>query len=381
MIKEEKEEEIEEEKENEKGLVKLKKFKIKKTQGVMGRLFSETKSFPLVDSLIEGPVIAIDKSSIYIDLHPFGTGIIYGKEFANAKDIIRKININDSVAAKIINLENENGYIELSLKEARQAIIWNEAEEAIKNKDIFELSVKEANKGGLMLEWKGIKGFLPASQLRPEHYPRVEDGEKDKILSELKNLIGAKISVSIISASPKEGRLIFSEKGSEQQEKIEMVGKYNVGDEIEGEITGIVDFGIFIKIESGLEGLAHISELDWGLVEDPKTMFKVGEKVKAKIIEVKDGKISLSVKALKSNPWIEAASKYEKSSAVEGIVIKFNKHGALASVEEGIAGLVHISEFGSEEKLHEKLELGKKYKFKITLFDPGERKMALTMAE
>jgi len=381
MIKEEKEEEIEEEKENEKGLVKLKKFKIKKTQGVMGRLFSETKSFPLVDSLIEGPVIAIDKSSIYIDLHPFGTGIIYGKEFANAKDIIRKININDSVAAKIINLENENGYIELSLKEARQAIIWNEAEEAIKNKDIFELSVKEANKGGLMLEWKGIKGFLPASQLRPEHYPRVEDGEKDKILSELKNLIGAKISVSIISASPKEGRLIFSEKGSEQQEKIEMVGKYNVGDEIEGEITGIVDFGIFIKIESGLEGLAHISELDWGLVEDPKTMFKVGEKVKAKIIEVKDGKISLSVKALKSNPWIEAASKYEKSSAVEGIVIKFNKHGALASVEEGIAGLVHISEFGSEEKLHEKLELGKKYKFKITLFDPSERKMALTMAE
>ena len=218
----------------------------------------------------------------------------------------------------------------------------------------------------------------PASQLKSEHYPRVADGDKDRILSELKTLIGSKLSVSIITALPKEGKLIFSEKHTNEKEKVEIVSKYTVGDDIEGEITGIVDFGIFIKIEENLEGLSHISELDWGLVEDPKKFFKVGQVVPAKIIDIQDGKISLSVKALKENPWVEAEKKYKKEKNVEGVIIKFNKHGALASIEEGVAGLVHISDFGSEEKLRETLELGKKYNFKISLFDPKERRMALT---
>ena len=157
--------------------------------------------------------------------------------------------------------------------------------------------------------------------------------------------------------------------------------RYQLGDEIIGEVTGIVDFGIFIKIEDGLEGLVHISEIDWGLVDDPRKFAKVGDKIRVKIIEIKEGKISLSIKALKSNPWIDAAEKYKKDEVVSGVIIKFNKHGALASIEEGIAGLVHISEFGSEEKLREKLELGKTYNFKINLFDPKDQKMALSFVE
>ena len=124
----------------------------------------------------------------------------------------------------------------------------------------------------------------------------------------------------------------------------------------------------------------HISEIDWGLVEDPRAFFKVGDKVKAKIIEIKDGKISLSVKALKENPWVEAAKKYNKGDDVQGVIIKFNRHGALASIEEGVAGLVHISEFGSEEKLRSNLELGRTYPFKITLFDAKDQRMALSFA-
>ncbi|MEK7182516.1 MAG: S1 RNA-binding domain-containing protein [Patescibacteria group bacterium] len=360
--------------------LKIDTLEIKKPLTKMGALLSETKNFPTTGELIDGSVIAIEKSCIYVDLPPYGTGIIYGKEFINARDIIKGINIGDSISAKIVRTENEDGYIELSLKEARQAIIWNEANEAIKSKKVFDVLVKEANKGGLMLEWKGLQGFLPASQLNAEHYPRVEDGEKDKILSELKNLVGQKLSVSIISVSPKEGKLIFSERTPEQNEKIDMVEKYNVNDEVEGQITGIVDFGVFVKIEEGLEGLVHISELDWGLVENPKNLFKVGEVVRAKIIEIKSDKISLSIKALKKNPWDEAEKKYEKGKEVEGVIIKFNKHGALASIEEGIAGLVHISEFASEEELKQKLELGKKYKFSITVFEPKERKMALALA-
>jgi small subunit ribosomal protein S1 len=147
---------------------------------------------------------------------------------------------------------------------------------------------------------------------------------------------------------------------------------------LKAKVTGMVDFGVFVKLEEGLEGLVHISEIDWGLVDDPRHFFKVGDKVKVKIIDIKDGKVSLSVKALKMNPWQSAGDKYKKGDKVEGVVIKFNKHGALASIEEGIAGLVHISEFGSEEKLRQSLELGKRYPFTISLFDPKEMRMALS---
>ncbi len=352
-----------------------------KKASLMGGLIDSVKNPPLVGDLIEGSVIAIEKSAVYVDLPKFGTGIIYGREFINAKDIIKKVNIGDGIAGKVISVDNKDGYIEISLKEARQALIWGEAEEAIKNKTVYELPIQDANKGGLILAWQGISGFLPASQLNTQHYPRVADGDKDRILEELKKLVGQKIGVSIIGAIPKEGKLIFSEKNPELKQKEKIIGKYAVGDEVGGEVTGIVDFGVFVKLEEGLEGLVHISEVDWALVENLKAMFKVGEKVRVKIIEIKDGKISLSIKALKPNPWVEAGKKYNKDGVVQAVVIKFNKHGALASIEEGVAGLVHISEFGSEAKMREKLSLGKRYTFKITLFDPKEQKMTLSFVE
>ena len=336
---------------------------------------------PALDTLVEGPVIAIKKSSVFIDLTPFGTGIIYGREFMNARDILKKVSIGDLVKAKIVDAENEDGYIELSLKEAKQALIWSEAEKAIKSKTILEIPVKEANKGGLILEWQGIQGFLPASQLKAEHYPRVEDSDKDKILKELKKLVGKKLSVIMLTALPKEGKLIFSEKDNNPAERQEIIGKYNVGDEVDSEVAGLVDFGVFLKIEDGLEGLVHISEIDWGLVEDPRTMFKLGDKVRAKVIEIKDGKISLSIKALKENPWNEFEGKLKKGDIINGVVIKYNKHGALVSIKEGVAGLVHNSTMGGEAKLREKLELGKTYNFQITLFEPKDQRMTLAFLE
>ncbi len=342
---------------------------------------SQSPEPPKLDDVIEGPVLSIDKGAVYIDLPPFGTGIIFGREFMNARDIIKKINVGDTVAGKVVGMGGEDGYIEISLKEARQALIWSEAEEAIREKRVYELAITDANKGGLIINWQGLQGFLPASQLKPEHYPRVSDGDKDKILEELKKLVGEKLSVTIIGATPKEGKLIFSEKSPEAKNKENIIAKYALGDEVTGEVTGLVDFGIFVKLEEGLEGLVHISEIDWGLVENPKAMFRIGEKVKVKIIEIKDDKISLSIKALKENPWKEAAEKYKKDDVVDGVIIKYNKHGALASIEEGVAGLVHVSEFGGEDKLKEKLEMGKSYPFKITLFDAKEQKMALSFVE
>jgi len=335
------------------------------------------------EDITEGIIVAIEKSALYVDLGIAGTGIIYGIEFMNARDVIKRISIGDTISAKIVMRENKNGYVELSLKEARQALMWNDAEQAIKDKRVMDLVVKDANKGGLIIEWQGMSGFLPASQLKEDKYPRIEDGDKDKILRELKKLIGKRISVSIISAIPKEGKLIFSEKdgGTSKESKEVVLGSYIVGDEVEGIVTGVVEFGIFIKLVDGVEGLVHKSEIDWGLVEDTKAHARVGDKVKAKIIEVKDNKISLSLKALKENPWKEAAKKYKKGDDVEGVVIKFNKHGALVSIEEGVAGLVHVSDFGDEATLRSTLTLGKIYKFSITLFDANDERMTLTYGE
>lgn len=353
----------------------------KEENPVLKSIVDRSGTRPELDALIEGPVILIEKSSVFVDLSPYGTGIIYGREFINAKDIIKKISLGDSIKAKVVDRENEEGYIELSLKEAKQALTWSEAEKAIKSKTILSLEIKDANKGGLILEWQGLQGFLPASQLKAEHYPRVTDSDKDKILKELKKLVGEKIDVMIISTLPKEGKLIFSEKENNPEEKKEILSKYAVGDELDCTIAGIVDFGVFLKLEDGLEGLVHISELDWGLVDDPRSMFKVGDSIKAKVIDIKDGKVSLSIKALKENPWKEFEGKLKKGDIIKGVVIKYNKHGALVSIKEGVAGLVHNSTFGSESKLREKLELGKNYNFQITLFEPKEHKMTLVHLE
>lgn len=340
-----------------------------------------TAAAPKAGDLTQGKVIEQKGSSLFVDLGPFGVGIIYGREFINARDIIRTLKPEDVVTAKVVTLENEQGYTELSLKEAGQEIVWQETEELQRKHASLTLPIIDANKGGLILEWKGIQGFLPASQLRLKHYPRVEGGDKEKILEELKKLVGTEIAVTIIANDPQEKKLIFSEKGTEADELKEIIAKYKVGDIVSCEVTGVVDFGIFVKIEDGLEGLVHISEMDWSLIENPSDFFKIDDKVAAQIIEIKDGKISLSVKALKQNPWTAIQEKYKKGDIVKGVVIKFNKHGALISVEEGVAGLAHVSEFGSENKMREKLELGKSYFFQIILFEPKDHRLILNFLE
>jgi ribosomal protein S1 len=345
----------------------------------MARFVESIPAPPKAGDLIDGAIAAMSRGRVYVDLPPFGTGLIYGREYLNAADILRKANMGDTITAKVVDPAGRDGYIELSLKEARQAAIWGEAEQAIVSGTTYNLTVEEANKGGLILSWQGIQGFLPASQLTKDHYPRITDGDKDKILGELQKLVGQMLPVRIITADAKEGKLIFSERGEgEEEEKASMIDKYQVGDVLPGEVTGVVDFGVFVRVEPGLEGLVHISELDWGLVEDPHTLFTVGDEVKVKVIEIKDGKISLSIKALQDNPWHTAGERYKKGMEVSGVIIKYNKHGALASIEEGVAGLVHVSEFASPQELREILELGKTYPFKITLFEPAEQRMTLS---
>ena len=342
----------------------------------------------------EGTVLDIGRNALYIDLSPFGTGIIFGREFLTIKDIIKNIKIGDTITAQIIELQGENGYLELSLKEARKASIWQEAQDYMNQGTVLSLPVKEANKGGLMISWQGITGFLPASQLSSDNYPSVSGGDKNRILMELEKLVGQKLDVRVITVDPKEEKLIFSEKrdGAEKQsggqsrsssknsaERADLTTLYKVGDVVTGQVTGIVDFGVFVRVAENLEGLVHISEISWSLVEHPEKMYKIGDSVEVKIIEVEPEKVSLSIKALKNSPWVNAKDKYKKDLEVEAVVIRFNEHGALVSVEEGVAGLVHVSDFENIDDLKKNLSLGSSYKFKINVFDADKQKMTLSL--
>lgn len=330
---------------------------------------------------IEGTVIGKESGVLYLDLGAIGTGVIYGKEYWDVQDAIKKLKPNDKVVAKVVEVENKDGYRELSMKEAGEEQTWQGLKEKQANQEILEIKITEVNRGGLMARVGDITGFMPVSQLTPAHYPRVDGGDKEKILQELKKFVGTTMKVNILDVDPRENKLILSEKSAENDSVKEALGKYKIGDVVKGEITGVVEFGVFIKFDSMLEGLIHISELDWNLVRDPKDIVNLGDKVKAKIVDIAaDGRISLSLKALEKDPWDGIEKKFKIKDTVSAEVTKISSYGALVKIDDGIQGLVHVSEFESEEEFRQKLVEGKAYTFEITALDPGEHKMALKLA-
>lgn len=337
-------------------------------------------SFPKTGDIVEGVVMERKGPRIFVDLGALGNGAIYGREFYAAGEAARALKPGDKVSVKIVALDNEEGYRELSLREAGEDRQWVDLERLLQEGTHLDLPVQEANRGGLILETHGVKGFMPTSQLAAAHYPRVEGGEKDKILQELQKLVGTTLKVKVIDLDPKENKLIFSERGQEEEALRTALAKYKAGDKVKGEITGVVDFGAFMRFDdAGLEGLIHISEIDWTLIEDPRSILKPGEKVTAQIIDMRGGKISLSLKALKPDPWIAAADKYKKGDAVTAKITKLNPFGAFAELDQGLQGLVHISEFGTEANMKDALEPGKNYPFRILFTDPKEHRISLGM--
>ncbi len=355
---------------------------------------------PQIGKIVEGKLIGKARSAVFLDLGALGTGIIYGKEFLGVKNELKKFKVGDTVFAKVIDLENEEGYVELSLSQASDEITWEELRRKKEKGETMMVKILGANKGGLLAEILSIPAFLPVSQLLSEHYPRVEGAESSKILTELQKFIGKEMEIKVFDLDPREGKLILSEKAKRSEEVKEILKNYKVGDVVEGEITGITNFGVFIKFSYSakaalgrspatgetegeaynLEGLIHISELDWQLIEDPADIVKVGDKVKAKIISISDDKVSLSLKALKKDPWIDIEKKYKKGDEVSGKVTKFNPYGAFIAISPKIQGLIHISEFGTKSKMETTLKIGEKYKFQILSIEPREHRMSLKLA-
>lgn len=335
---------------------------------------------PKVGDIVEGVVIGKESGVLYINLGIIGTGVVYGKQYWDVQDIIKNLKIDDTVSAKLVELENKDGYRELSMREAGEEQTWKSLKEKRDNRELVEVTITEANRGGLITQIGDIAGFIPVSQLTPAHYPRVEGGDKEKILLELKKFIGKTMQVNVLDIDPSEQKLILSEKSAENDSMKETLSRYKVGDVVKGEVTGVVEFGAFIKFDPLLEGLIHISELDWNLVREPKDIVSIGDTIEAKIVEIAtDGRVSLSLKALKEDPWADIEKKFAIDDKKKGEVIKISSYGALVKMADGIQGLVHISEFASEEELKSHLEEGQTYKFEITALDPKEHKMTLKL--
>ncbi len=332
---------------------------------------------------IEGILIKKGPKVAYFDAGVFGTGVIYGAEYQNASDIIKKMAIGDKVSAKVVDQENDNGFIELSLAEAGKQKVWAEIKD-IKDKDEpIVVKIMAANSGGLITEVSGIKAFLPVSQLSNEHYPRVPDGSKEKILEELKKMVGTDLRVKIITNTQNMNKLIVSEREVANENVKELLAKYKVGDVVEGIVSGVADFGAFLRFvdQPSIEGLIHISELDHKLIEHPKEVVKVNDTVRAQVVEIKDGRVSLSLKVLKTNPWDKVADRYKEGQELMGTITRFNPFGAFVALDNEIQGLVHVTEFGGVDEMKAKVEIGKQYKFTISSIKPAEKRIILKVTK
>ena len=371
---------------------KKEKKVIEEDNSVMGKLLDDqTIAFPKVGDVIKGSVIEVGTNSIFLDIEPFGTGIVLGREIKDGMGS-GKIKIGSEVSATITDLENEDGFIELSIREASYEKAWEDLESKRDTQDKVNTKVLSANKGGLLIEINGISGFLPVSQLSSKNYPRVDDGDKNKILNLLKKLVNQELEVRIIDADREAEKLIVSEKATQKEKDREVISGLKVGDVIEGEVSGVVDFGAFVKFlspikdaasareDDKLEGLVHISELAWQLIENPRDIIKVGNKIKAQIIGIDNDKISLSIRALEKDPW--SAIKYKVSDVVKGKINKINHFGAFVYLDSDIHGLAHISEMTEMfpgKNIEELIKVGESYDWKILSIEPKEHRMGLAL--
>lgn len=361
---------------------------------IMDQLLSgSVDGFPKVGDTVTGIVVEVSSNEIYIDLAPFGTGVVMGKEIKDGMGN-KKIRIGDTVSATLIELENEDGFIELSIREASYEKAWEDIENKMGDRENIMVKILSANKGGLITTVNGITGFLPVSQLSSKNYPRVEDGDKNKILGLLKKLVGKELEARVIDANRETEKLIVSEKAAQSEKEKEAISSFQIGDVISGEISGVVDFGAFVKFASKdettesdegrdrLEGLVHISELAWQLIEDPRTIVKVGDKVEAKIIGIEADKISLSIRALQKDPWSEIESKYKIGDIVTGKVHKINHFGAFVYLDRDIHGLAHISEMSElypGKNINDLIKVGEDYSWKILSIEPKDHRMGLVL--
>jgi len=379
------------------------------TTKTMKDLLSKEEFFlPKPGSLLNGEVISVSRGNVFVDLGSIGIGIVYPGEFYDNPDRMKTLKPGDSVSAMLLELENDDGYRELSLKAAQMTTAWQDIKEKKEKGEVITTRIININKGGLIVEVSGVQGFLPLSQLSAEHYPKVEGGDTTKIVQALQKFKGQDFQVKILDFNETENKLIVSEKAIQEEVAKEEMAKLKVGDIVEGDITEVTDFGAFVKLSDMLDGLIHSSEIDWKFIEDPREILTPGDKVRAKIVSLEGGRISLSLKALKDDPWLKIETLYQPEQTVRGKVTKIRNNGAFVELpgdpegdpsEPYGAGIIAFlpasseprpelkqdelsSESNEQSPVHPPvsgLEIGKEYDFTITSIDIKEHKMVLAL--
>ena len=331
--------------------------------------------------VVKGRILSVGKNEVYVDIDGIGIGVVRGRELYDDEQILSALKVDDEVYASVIEVENREGNVELSFRKAGQERVWQSLKEQLEKKEVVRTKILEANKGGLMVKINSVVGFLPVSQLALSHYPRVEDGDKNKILSVLRGYVGQDFDVRVITVEPEEEKLIVSERAVVEQELMSKIGKLTIGQVVDGVVTGVVDFGAFVKFGDDLEGLAHISELAWQRIENPKDIIKVGDRVKAQIIAIDNDRISLSLKRLQKDPWEDAVKKYSIGQVVKGKVLKLAPFGAFVELDSDIHGRAHIRELAEKEITDpaEVLKEGEEREFKIISIEPQEHRLGLSL--
>ncbi len=351
----------------------------------MQKLLDEKQYFnlPKIGELIKGKVISANKNEVYLDLAGVATGVVRGKERYDEGEEYKNLQPGDEVEATVLELENENGELELSFQYAGRQKAWQTIKVHEKEGQILSVTVTDANKGGLMVRVENTMGFLPVSQLSPEHYPRVPGGDKNRILEILKDYIGKKFEVKVIDAKEDEDKLIVSEKAAWEETQKDVLSKYTVGSVVEGVVTAITDFGVFVEFSDKLEGLIHISEIAWQRIDDPHDFVKVGQQVKAEIIGIQSSKIFLSIKKLLDDPWKNVETKYKVGEKVSGKIIKVNPFGLFVELDENIHGLAHISQLSDSpiEDINAFAKAGDTRDFFVVSMDPKNHRLGLSIVK
>lgn len=350
----------------------------------MKKLLSEGDyiKIPKAGDIVKGKILDISRSEIRIEIEGLTTGIVRGREFFDESSEYGDLKVGDEVEATVMELENENGEMELSFRSAGHQKAWDSLIELRDKGQIVKATITDANRGGLMVKVGKISGFLPVSQLMPEHYPRVPGGDKNKILERLKSYQGQDFDVKIIDVNEGEDKLIVSEKASWEEKQKDVIASYKVGDVVEGKVTAVTDFGVFVEFgDDKLEGLVHISELAWQRIDNPSDFVAVGDTIKAEIINIENSKIFLSMKKLKADPWSNVAEKYKVGDIVKGKILKVNLFGLFVELDRDIHGLAHISELSDRPvtDVNELAKIGETREFRILSIEPNHHRLGLSM--
>lgn len=347
---------------------------VKTMKDLLGK---EEFQLPRTGTILTGTIISVSKSSVLLDLGSAGIGIVYPGQFYDNPDRVRALKPGDEVAAVLLELENEDGYRELSLKAAQMTTAWQRIKELKDGGMIITTPILNINKGGLIVQVEGVQGFLPLSQLSAEHYPKVEGGDTTKIVQALQKFKGTPFQVKILDYSEQEGKLIVSERAIQEEAVKGEIAKLEVGKIVEGTISEVTDFGAFVKISDTLDGLIHSSEIDWKFVEDPRQVLHTGDTVTAKIISLDGGRVALSLKALRPDPWLTVEEQFSVGQKVKGTVLKLRSNGIFVQLNEDIVGIIPTAELNGKSA-SEVVTIGQEISCSIVNIDSKDHKLILT---